>query len=272
MNQPPAEFRASRAWTWRILLLVGLGLAAAGGLFSRPPLPQDLAYHRFADQRRWLGLPNFADVASNLPFLVVGLLGIRFVVRRNNVRPDGPFLTAAERWPYLLFFLGIAGTACGSAYYHLAPDNARLVWDRLPMAVAFMALFCAILSERLCPTLGKWLLGPAVLAGVGSVLYWARFDDLRPYYFVQFFPMAALPPLVLLFPPRYTGTRWLLAALACYVLAKVCEHPYDATIYRALGETVSGHTLKHLLAALAAYCLLRMLHSRRAAQVPEIMR
>ncbi|MBL8792668.1 MAG: ceramidase domain-containing protein [Planctomycetia bacterium] len=255
--------------TWRLLLLAVLALAAVGGLFSRPPLPQDLTYHRFADQRAWLGIPNFNDVVSNLPFLLVGILGVRFVLRRDLVRDEGPFLTSVERWPYLLFFLGIAGTAVGSAYYHLTPDNPRLVWDRLPMAVAFMALFCAILSERLCATLGRWLLGPLLLAGVGSVAYWAWYDDLRPYYFVQFFPLAALPPIVLLFPPRYTGTRWLLGALACYVLAKVCEHPYDGVIFHATGECVSGHTLKHLLAALGAYCLLRMLQVRQPARRPE---
>src|SRR5262249_12639094 len=87
--------------------------------------------------------------------------------------------------------------------------------------------------------------------------------DLRPYYFVQFYPGAAIPLMLLIFPRRYTGTLYWFMALGCYILAKYCEHPYDGQIFHALGNTLSGHTLKHLLAALGAFCILIMLWRRR---------
>ena len=266
----------------RALVLAGLAVGAAVALLSLPPLPQNPAYHHFADQRTLLGVPHCLNVISNIPFLAVGVLGLSFVLgawpptflsagtgklESLPPRPGGPFLTAAERWPYALFFLGVGLTAFGSAYYHLDPDNDRLLWDRLPMAVAFMGLFAAVLAERAGLRLGLGLLGPLVAAGLASVLYWHWTEgqgrgDLRFYYLVQFYPMLALPLLLALFPPRYTGTAGLVAALGWYVLAKLCEHPLDGPIY-ALGHVVSGHTLKHLAAAVAAYQVLRMLRRRR---------
>src|SRR5262245_42133150 len=194
---------------------------------------------------------------------MVGALGVAFLLRRDL---DGPFLHRWERVPYLIFFLGVGLTAFGSAYYHLEPNNARLVWDRLPMSVAFMALSAAVLGERIHPRLCQVGLVPMLTAGVASVLYWHLTEqqgrgDLRFYYVVQFLPLLALPLLLLLFPPRYTRTGDLLGALGWYVLAKVCEHPLDGPLFDLSG--VSGHTLKHLTAALGAYWILRMLMHRR---------
>jgi hypothetical protein len=252
--------------------MVGAMAVAAGFvLFSKPHWQQNLAYHDFADQRTLLGVPHFWNVVSNLPFLIVGLLGLRFILRDRESQVGKAFICSTERWPYLMLFLGVAFTAFGSAYYHLEPSNQRLVWDRLPMAVAFMALFSGVIAERMGIRIGLGLLGPLVTAGVGSVLYWACCDDLRPYYLVQFFPILAMPWLVLLFPPRYTGTSYLFAALGYYVLAKFCEHPGDAPIYEALGGAMSGHTFKHLLACLGAYQILRMLQ-RRQPTVREFAR
>jgi hypothetical protein len=219
-----------------------------------------------------LGVPHFFNVVSNLPFLLVGVLGIRFILSREAVRPGGPFLQPAERWPYLLFFVGVGLTAFGSSYYHLDPTNDRLLWDRLPMSVAFMSLFAAVLGERVSVKLGLWLLPVLVTAGLASVLYWHATElqgrgDLRFYYLVQFYSMLALPLLLLFFPSRYTRTVDLLAALGWYVLAKICEHPLDAPIYD-LGHAVSGHTLKHLTAAAAAYWVLRMIRDRVPAPAP----
>jgi hypothetical protein len=254
------DSRTSRtgAFPWRQAVLLGLALAAVVGLFSLPPLTQNVAYHNFADQRLILGVPNFANVVSNLPFLVIGAWGIWTVFRSPTA-----FRFPSERWPYLCFFIGVTLTAFGSAYYHLAPDNERLFWDRLPMALAFVGLFDAIITERIGRKTGQVLLGPLLLLAIGSAIDWAWRDDLRLYYLVQFYPVLAMPLMLLLFPPRYTGTGWLFAALGCYVLAKVAEHPFDGPIYDALGHTVSGHTLKHLLAAASVYCVLHMLRHRR---------
>jgi hypothetical protein len=251
-----------------VLVLAGLAVGAAVLFLAVPPLPQDPAYHRFADQRTLLGVPHCLNVVSNLAFLAVGVSGLCFVLSRRSARPDGPFQTPSERWPYALFFLGVGLAGFGSTYYHLAPDNDRLLWDRLPMALAFMALFSAVVAERVGVRVGLRLLGPLIVAGLASVLYWHRTEslgrgDLRPYYLVQFYPLLVLPLLLVLFPPRYTGTAYLIGVLGWYVLAKVCEHPLDGPIY-SLGNAVSGHTLKHLAAAVAAGWVLLMLRRRRA--------
>jgi hypothetical protein len=255
-----------RSFWLRLAAVLAPGVVGAIVLFAGPPLPQSQGYHHFADQRTFLGVPNCLNVVSNLPFLVVGLLGLRGVLRRDAVGPDRPFLTAPERWPYVVFFLGVGLTAFGSAYYHLDPTNTRLVWDRLPIAVTFMALFAAILGERLGVSIGRHLLLPLVLLGIGTVVYWDAGErlghgDLRPYYVVQFYPMLAIPLLLLLFPPRYTGTAGLFAAVGWYGLAKVLEHLLDAPLYQMF--SVSGHTLKHLSAACGAYAILRMVQLRR---------
>jgi hypothetical protein len=253
-------------YRWRLLLIGALAIASIIVLGYMPPLPQPQSYHHFADDRTLLGVPNCLNVVSNLPFLIVGAWGLWFVAR-GSYGPGEPFIQRIERWPFVLLFLGIGLTGFGSAYYHLQPDNDRLVWDRLPMSLAFMSLFAAVLAERIDVKLGVGLLLPFVALGVGSVLYWHVTEqqgrgDLRPYYFAQFYPMLALPLLLLLLPPRYTRTGDLVIALGWYVLAKACEHPGDAAIY-ALGHVISGHTLKHLAAAAGAYWVLRMLQKRR---------
>ena len=243
-------------------------LVIGGYLMFTPPVPQSLAYHDFADQRPLFGIPHMLNVGSNLPFLLVGLWGLAFIAGKGS-RRRGIFLEEAERWPYRMFFLALALTAFGSAWYHANPNSETLVWDRLPLAVTFMALFSAILAERLGWQLATWLLVPLVALAVDGVLYWQWTDDLRFYFVIQFFPMLALPLLLLCFAPRYTGTGALLAALACYAFAKVLEL-FDDSIYSALDGLVSGHTLKHLLAGVAAYLVLVMLRRRQAwANEPE---
>ena len=245
------------------LVLAALTGAAAVFLLLRPPIPQLLDYHDFADQRSLLGIPHFWNVISNAPFLVVGVAGCVYTRRSRTA-----FLTDGERWPYFCFFFGIGLTAFGSAYYHLAPDNARLVWDRLPMAIAFMGLFSGVLAERIGLRFGLTMLPVLEVLGVASVVYWNFTDDLRPYYFVQFYPGLAIPFLVLVFPARYTGTGYLFLALLFYALAKVAEHPFDEPIFTALDGTLSGHTLKHFLAAICTYWFLHMLWRRRPLSPP----
>jgi hypothetical protein len=250
----------------RIALLAVVALLGIGGfLVLWPPIPQPLEYHNFADQRPLLGVPHCLNVLSNLPFLIVGVAGLIYMAGPWSARP-GAFLQPAERRPYWVFFLGLALTGVGSAYYHADPTNARLTWDRLPLTVAFMALFTAVLAERITWRLADWLLGPLVLLGMASVIYWDWTErqgagDLRPYLIVQFFPLAALPLLFLFLPARYTGTGDLIAALGCYVVAKVLEL-LDGQLY-AQGGIVSGHTLKHLVAGAGSYFVLLMLQRRQ---------
>jgi hypothetical protein len=261
-GQTPAEFQA------RALGFLGLGIVGLGIVFCLPPIPQPQGYHAFADDRTMLGVPNFLNVASNLPFLVVGVLGLMLLLRQDTIGPEGPIRERPERWPLLVLFTGVLLTAFGSAYYHLAPDNNRLVWDRLPMTVAFMGFFASMIGERISVQAGAWLLWPLVWLGFASVLNWhlgerQNAGDLRLYGFVQFYPMLTIPLLMYLFPPRYTCWGYVIVALGWYLFAKVLEAgPVDHGLYE-MGQVVSGHTLKHLAAALGACWLLLMIKNRR---------
>lgn len=253
-----------RGRTTRALLFALVSIIVVLWTALRPRFGQDPSYHRFADARLLLGVPNAFDVLSNLAFAAVGIAALLFLGRR----PDA-FVDRREGLPWIVLFVGVALTSVGSAWYHLAPDNARLVWDRLPMTLGFMGLFAALLAERVSVRMGLALLPALLLAGLTSVVYWhvtetAGRGDLRPYFLVQFYPLLAILLLLAVFPARYTGATNLLVALAFYLAAKVAES-YDAAIY-GFGGLVSGHTVKHLLAALGAWWLLRMLRYR--APVP----
>lgn len=254
------------AFRMRAFLIAGLGIVAIGTALFVPPIAQDTAYHSFADQRALLGVPHLLNVISNAPFLLVGALGLIFVLRQGSRRETGAFMDPWERWPFLALFAGVGLTGFGSAYYHLAPTSPTLFWDRLPMTMAFMSFFTFIIAERISLRAGRRLFLLLLAAGVGSVVYWHVGElrgagDLRFYGLVQFFPLAAIPLMLLFFPPRYTRTADLFAVVGWYVLAKIFE-VFDGQIF-ALGGLVSGHTLKHLASAMAAYWILRMVRTRR---------
>jgi len=246
----------------KIGILLGLCAGAAVLAASVPPIPQDPAYHRQADVRAWLGVPNTLNVLSNLPFVTAGLAGLAAL---GSGPARAAFVDARERWPYAVFFAGLALTGLGSAYYHLEPGNARLVWDRLPLAVTLMGLFAAVIAERIGVSAGVALLAPLVALGLGSVLQWQLTEargagDLRLYALVQFFPMLAVPLLLAWFPARYTRGRDIGVAVGVYAGAKVFELA-DAPILAA-GHVVSGHTLKHLMVGVTGYWIVRMLRAR----------
>jgi hypothetical protein len=269
-GQTPAALEA------RVLGLLGLAIVGLGSVFFLPPIAQDPSYHAFADGRTMLGMPNFLNVGSNLPFLVVGVLGLGLLLRHDAVGPQGPVLECAERWPLLVLFAGVSLTAFGSAYYHLAPDNDRLVWDRLPMTVAFMGLFASMIGEQVGVRAGTWLLLPLVWLGFASVFNWQMGEqrnagDLRLYGFVQFYPLVAIPLMMYLLPARYTRSGDVMVALAWYLLAKVLETgPVDHGIYN-MGHLVSGHSLKHLAAALGAYWLFRRVRYRQPVPAAPVL-
>jgi len=257
-----------RAMTRRskIGIVVGVSAAAVVGVALLPRTAQNLAYHRFADVRTMWDVANALNVLSNVPFVVVGLMGLAAVLRGWG-RADEHFIEVRDRWPYAIFFAGVTLTCFGSSYYHLAPDNARLVWDRLPMTLGFMSLFAAMIGERISLRAGMALLGPLNLAGLASVVYWWWTEshgagDLRPYIAVQFFPLLAIPLMLVMFAGRYTRTVDIWVAVGWYGAAKVLEL-LDGQIYRGAGGVVSGHSLKHVAAAAAAWWVLRMLERRK---------
>ena len=243
------------------LLLLAPAVSIAIVALLLPPIPQPLTYHNFADHRGWLGIPNFGDVFSNLPFAIVGVWGLIVLFKPGKTK----FLDRCERWPYFVMFASLILTAVGSAYYHLAPDNARLVWDRIPIMIVFMALLAAVIAERVSVNAGLMLFPVLEAVGVASVLYWRSSElrghgDLRFYAAVQVYAILILL-LALLLPPRYTRGSDFAVVVGFYALAKILEEG-DRQAF-AVGHLVSGHTLKHLAAAAAGYWVLRMLTKRQ---------
>lgn len=248
----------------RIAVLIAMFVVTLIGSAFVPPTPQDPNYHSFADMRQLWGVANFGDTLSNAGFAIVSVMGLIALsgARRRTIFAEGP-----DAIPYLTFFVGVGLVSLGSGYYHLMPDTDRLFWDRLPMITAFMALFSAVVADRIDSDIGIRLLLPILIAlGVASLMYWDWSEaqgrgDLRWYGLVQFYPMIALPMICWLFPKaHYTGSGQLVWVIVWYGIAKLLEH-FDGTILTLLGGTVSGHSLKHLAAAVATYFVLRMVAS-----------
>lgn len=242
---------------WRELLMVAITTGSFAVIFCLPPISQDTSYHRFADQREIWRVPSFFDVVTNLPFLFVGGLGLLFCWQRSD-------LEARPAW--ITLFVAVVLVAVGSSYYHWAPSNATLVWDRLPMAVGFMALLTALFVDYLDRRCVRLLI-PLVVLGAFSVFYWHWTDDLRLYAWVQFFPLVCVLILLALFKPRQTRPGYLLVGLGFYLLAKLFEMA-DEPIYGFLGDQFSGHSMKHLSAAAASLCLALMLFKEKPSE-PE---
>ncbi len=230
------------------------------------PVAQDPAYHQFVDTRTLFAIPNFWNVASNLPFTIVGAMGL-WLLLSGRVHAGIVQLNMV----YLMFFTGVFLTGFGSGYYHLAPANASLVWDRLPMSILFMAIFCILWGEHIHAVTARRLLWPLIIAGIASIYYWhvtesAGHGDLRPYGLVQFGPMLMIPLILLSYPSRTGNTPYLWGLIGFYALSKVAEF-LDAELY-ALGQLLSGHSVKHLLGAAGAYMLYRAL--ARSTPEPDV--
>lgn len=243
----------------RRVVFGALLVAVVGALWWIGPIPQDPAYHLYADRRAMLGMPYGWNVLSNLAFVAVGMIGLGIVGRLWKRSGDCILVF------YLTLYAGVLLTGLGSAYYHVAPDDDTLVWDRLAMAVSFAGFFCSVVAELVSRRLAFGLLPVWLLAGLGGVAYWiatehAGAGDLRAYAVAQFLPVLWVPQLLALYPRPRHYTPYMLALIALYVLAKVFEL-LDAEVYQLTGW-ISGHTLKHLAAAAAPAALLPMLRAR----------
>ena len=239
---------------------LGITLIIVAALFTlivilfQDPIAQDLNYHLFSDSRDIWSIPNFWNVVSNVPFLIVGITGLYKVSISAKLR-----IIDEIRIAYVLLFSSVILVAFGSAYYHLWPNNQTLVWDRLPMTIAFMALFSIVISEFISVPIGKFLLLPLILAGMSSVIYWHISEssgegDLRYYAIVQFFPMLVIPIILICFRSQCTCIHaywWLLLA---YAAAKLFEY-LDIEAYSSI-HFISGHSIKHIITALGLYILL----------------
>jgi len=223
-------------------------------VFSMKSIAQNIGYHNFIDSQTVFNIPNFNNVISNIGFILLGCFGFTKVNTTNNNS-------------YLLYFLlgGIFLTGIGSGYYHWNPNNITLVFDRLPMVIVFMTFFTFILANYITKKGYKTYF--ILLLGIGlmSVLYWSYTEslgtgDLRPYILVQFLPLALIPIILLLFKQKNNNTYYIFPVLAFYILAKLTEH-FDEFIYTVSGEIISGHSIKHFLAAIAAYYIYKWMNS-----------
>ena len=209
-------------------------------LYLHNPIPQYPSYHHFADQRSWLGIPHTWNVVSNIAIALPGIWGL-FVLPRK-----------VQFIPWFGVAIGLILTAIGSSYYHLAPDDSRLVWDRLPMTFVFMSIAAALIIEKV--SFGLWLWPFLICIGFYSVLFWYTNNDLRFYIGVQAFAI-----LVIIISDL---NRDLALVVLCYGLALLFDL-YDHQIDKMLGGVVSGHTLKHLAVGLAGAFLIRMVYKRQ---------
>lgn len=252
---------ASQSSTARVGLLALCALIAPWlAAWLLPSFAQPQSFHDYADQRAWLGLPHAADVLSNLPFLAVGALGLHFVLHGWRSGNSEAFSDQRAAWPYVLLFLGVLLTAFGSAWYHAQPNDATLLWDRLPIALGFAGLVAGTLADR-APRRSPQLLLAFAAVGAGTVFYWHVTGNLAPYLVMQAGFMAATLIATAYIPTRYTHANRIYAAAGLYALALIFER-LDHPVHALLGGWISGHTLKHLLACAAIVIVYAMLRER----------
>jgi Ceramidase len=211
------------------------------------PIAQPMSFHRFANSGFVWWVPNFGNVISNLPFIVIGFYGMLVVGRSPTTR----YIKVI----YFFLFAGVMLTGLGSGYFHIKPNNETLVADRIPMTVVFMSLLSATIADLISRPLAVRLIFPLIVVGIFSVLWWHHTEvmqkgDLRFYLWVQFFPLLGIPVLLWLFykPELIPTIRCLIWIIVWYIIAKSFEL-FDYQIYFAIG--ITGHTLKHLASAIS---------------------
>lgn len=246
---------------WLVALWVGPMALDALGIALNPHghHPLHAHGHPFVDARPLLGLPNAMDVLSNLPLALAGAWGSLALPRRG--------LPEATRRAAQVFFAGLLLTGFGSAWYHWAPDPAGLVWDRLGMAVTFAGALSLAVAERVGQAPARHTLWVALGLAVVSATLPQLLGNVLPWAVVQFGGMALIAWAAWQQPAvGAVGVR-LGALIGLYALAKVLELG-DAAVFHATGELVSGHSLKHLAAACAAWPVLAALRPTRLRQNP----
>lgn len=247
----------------RVVIITLLAVACITLTFFIRPFAQDINFHSFADKREFGDIPNFFNVVSNTPFLVTGLLGVIFCIRKLNLKDVNSIMLNN-----LMFFSGILLTGVGSSYYHNNPNNNTLVWDRLPMAISFMSFFSIIIARFVSVRTGKRIVWHLLFIGVCSVFYWhltelAGRGDLRFFMLVQFLPMVLIPIILFLYRKQTKDVPFFLLLVFIYALAKALE-ALDYPIFSS--ELISGHSLKHIMACIAPILYLNKLSKEHQMQ------
>lgn len=245
----------------KIILVIAAAIIGIISILFVKPIPQDPGYHSFADKRCIASIPNFWNVISNAPFLIIGTIGMFVALFR---KPSGMLKELSIN--VFVFFFGIFFCCIGSMYYHYHPNTDSLFWDRLPMTISFMAFFSIIIGEHISIKAGKMFLFPLLIIGFISIFYWNLTErsgegDLRFYGLVQFLPFILIPMIVLLFRSKFDTNLYLWLVALAYVVAKLLEH-FDYPVY-GMGNLMSGHALKHFSAAIAPVMYLMGMYKRK---------
>lgn len=249
LMSPAAALRGLYAGT-ALLLLAAVLL---------PGVPQPQAFHAFADQRAWGPLPHALDVLSNLGFAAAAVAGARLLMGAGTAS-----LAPALRWLAALFFTGLACSAIGSSVYHWAPHDATLAGDRLGMSMAFAGMLGLALQSRIADRVAVRAAVAMLIAAVASVLVWICSGNLLPWVLVQGGGMLAILGLACVAPRHGALALRLGAVIAWYGAAKLLEWG-DAAVFEATAGLVSGHSLKHVLAAAAAWPVIAALQAARVS-------
>lgn len=229
-------------------IIPSLCLLCVIALLINGSISQDQSYHDFADQREAFGIPNFLNVITNLPFAIVGLMGFKIGrrIKEKSLKNIGNTI-----------FTGFVLVALGSGYYHLWPSNDTLIYDRIPIVIIVMSFFAFIIYDCISPRKGYNALVILNISGIMSVVYWALTEhnghgDLRWYGLAQFFPIIAIPLMLILYKSSFNYYKQIIFIFLFFALARVAEK-FDKEIYFIIDKTVSGHSLKHLLMAVSCY-------------------
>ena len=243
------------------LFLLAISFLSVIAIILLPPIAQDLNYHQFADQRTLLGIPNFFNVISNVPYLIAGLAGCFLILKQSTLS-----IVSSIKNSYTLFFVSVSLVCIGSSYYHLTPSNHTLIWDRLPMTLAFMSFITVIIGEYIHEKTARALFVPLLITGIFSALYWYWSEtinqgDLRLYILIQFLPIIIIPIILRIYTPKFTHNNYFWLIIACYALAKLFEIT-DQLVFDTI-KILSGHSIKHLISAAAPYLFYLALKKRK---------
>jgi hypothetical protein len=251
INSSVRTARISRAE----LALIAAFIALIAMALLLPAIGQDPRYHHFADERTWLGVPNAANVLSNLALVAVGILGAHTLLSSARARLSDA--TAIALW---CVAIGFVLTGIGSGWYHRQPDDATLAWDRLPMTLVIAGVAAAAIAQRVGERAAIVALSALVVAGAAGVLYWRTSGNLTPYAVFQFGAIGALLVLLLVTRAERDPFAWAWI-VGWYCLAKAAELG-DQAVWRWSEGIVAGHAIKHLSAAAAGAAMFYPLRKR----------
>jgi len=232
-----------------VFFIVSIGVLI-GCAALLPAISQDQSYHAFADRRSWGFMPNAADTLSNLAFVIAGAWG-NWRLLSGRIALSGP----STRLPLAVFFTGVLMTGLTSGFYHLAPSDSRLVVDRLAMSVSFAAVLALLAADRVSWRMGLWSLWGLIFLAPLTVLIWAFSGNLTPYAVLQFGGIILIASLCWRPPLQARGFNFI-GLLIFYGLAKIAEG-LDHEFFEFTFGLISGHSAKHILAALGVFVLIR---------------